>query len=229
VVSLDDELSSIRAAGLGRLDPAEWEGLRDAIERLRMRQLAEHGPQVGDTLPDFALPDAAGRVVASGELLDRGPLVLAFFRGGWCPYCDRTLRALEAARPRLEEAGATLAGVAPCRPEELARVAAEKGLGYLLLSDTGGRLAALCGLLYAMTPAQIAFYRDRWGADVPAVGAGTGWELPLAASYVAGRDGVIAYAFADADWARRAEPEDLVGAVRALSAPQAAGIAAPAA
>ena len=80
-----------------------------------------------------------------------------------------------------------------------------------------------------MTPAQIAFYRDRWGADVPAVAAGTGWELPLAASYVAGRDGVIAYAFADADWARRAEPEDLVGAVRALSAPQAAGAAAPAA
>jgi peroxiredoxin len=222
-VSLDDELRSVRAASLGRLDPAEREGLREAIERLRMRQLAEHGPAVGDTLPDFALPDAAGRVVTSGELLDRGPLVLAFFRGGWCPYCDRTLRALEAVRPRLEEAGATLAGVAPARPEELARVAAERGLRFLLLSDTGGRLAELCGLLYAMTPAQIAFYRDRWGADLPAVGAGTGWELPLAATYVADRDGVIAYAFADADWARRAEPRDLLDAVLALGARQAAG------
>lgn len=226
-VTLDTDLGSLRARSRAGMDPSAWAGMEAAIERLRMMQAAEHGPAVGDTLPDFELPDAAGRTVASGALLDRGPLVLVFFRGNWCPYCDLTLRALEAARPRLEEAGATLVGVAPVRPEELARTVAEKGLRFTLLSDSGGRLADLCGLLHAMTPEQVAFYRDGRGIDIPAAAAGTGWALPLPASYVVGRDGVVAHAFADADWARRAEPADLVEAVRALSAGQAAAVAAP--
>ncbi len=134
--SLDDELQSLRAASLARLDPADRVGLRATIELLGMMQIAEHSLQPGDTLPDFALPHAEGRVITSDGLLDRGPLVLAFFRGGWCPYCDCTLRALERIRPALEAIPVTLAGVAPCTPAELARVAAEKGLGFPLLSDT---------------------------------------------------------------------------------------------
>jgi peroxiredoxin len=208
-LTLNDELQAIRAVSKASLDPADWAGLAATIEQLRMLQIAEHSLGVGETLPDFVLPDAAGRVVTSDELLDRAPLVLVFFRGGWCPFCDRTLRALETARPSLEATGATLVGIAPCTPGELARVAAEKGLGFPLLSDTGGALARLCGLLYAMTPAQVAFYGGRWGIDVAALNAGAGWAVPVPAAYVVARDGTVVYAFADPDWGRRAEPRDL--------------------
>jgi peroxiredoxin len=215
---LNDELQAIRAAARERLPPALWDGLAATIERLRMLQVADQSLAAGELLPDFALPDAAGRVVTSDELLDRGPLVLAFFRGGWCPYCDFTLRALEAARPQLEAAGTVLAGVAPCQPAELARIAAEKGIGFTLLSDTDGGLARLCGLLYTMTPGQLAYYRDRCGLDLPAIAAGTGWQVPVPATYVVAPDGIVAYAFADPDWARRAEPLDLILAAGHLAA-----------
>ena len=215
-MALNDELQAIRAMSKASLDPADWAGLAATIEQLRMLQIAEHSLGVGEVLPDFALPDAAGRVVTSDGLLDRGPLVLVFFRGGWCPYCDRTLKALETIRPSLEATGATLVGVAPCTPGELARTAAEKGLGFPLLSDTGGALARLCGLLYAMTPAQVAYYGGRWGLDIAALNAGAGWAVPVPATYVVARDGTVAFAFADPDWGRRAEPRDLATAAGRL-------------
>jgi peroxiredoxin len=216
-LTLNDELQAIRAMSKASLDPTDWAGLAATIEQLRMLQIAEHSLAVGEVLPDFALPDTSGRVVTSDELLDRGPLVLAFFRGGWCPYCDRTLKALEAARSAIEATGAVLAGVAPVTPAELARIAAEKGLSFPLLSDTGGALSQLCGLLYAMTPAQVAYYGGRRGIDVAARSAGVGWAVPVPATYVVARDGTIAYAFADPDWARRAEPAELATAAGKVS------------
>ncbi len=216
-MTLNDDLQAIRAMSKASLDPADWAGLAATIEQLRMLQIAEHSLGVGEALPDFALPDAAGRVVTSDGLLDRGPLVLVFFRGGWCPYCDRTLKALESARPAVEATGASLVGVAPVTPAELARIAAEKGLSFPLLSDTGGALSRLCGLLYAMTPAQVAYYGGRRGVDVAARSAGVGWSVPVPAAYVVARDGTIAYAFADPDWARRAEPAELATAAGRLA------------
>ena len=214
---LEDELDQRRVAARGLMAPTDRRAIEDTIERLRMLQIAEHSLGVGETLPDFALPDAAGRVVTSDELLDRAPLVLAFFRGGWCPYCDRTLKVLEAARSVIEATGAVLVGVAPVTPAELARIAAEKGLSFPLLSDTDGALSRLCGLLYAMTPAQVAYYGGRRGIDVAARSAGVGWAVPVPATYVVARDGTVAYAFADPDWARRAEPDELATAANRLT------------
>lgn len=214
---LKDKLQALRAAAHGRLNPVTWSGLSSTIEWLRMMQLAEHSLAVGDVLPDFELLDEQGRAVTSAELLDRAPLVLAFFRGGWCPYCSTTMRELEATRPEIECLAATLVGVVPAKPEELARIRAERGLRFPLLSDQGGRLARLCGVFYTMSPAQVAYYRDKCGLDLPALGAETEWELPLPATYVVRRDGVVIYGFAAADWAERAEPQAVVEAIRGLN------------
>jgi peroxiredoxin len=212
-VTLNDDLQAIRAMSKARLDPADWAGLAATIEQLRMLQIAEHSLGVGEVLPDFALPDAAGRVVTSDELLDRGPLVLAFFRGPWCPYCDTTLRALERARPMIEGEGATLVAVSPLRPEALREAALERGLGFTLLSDVAGRLSGLCGIRFEV-PEEHADFLRRLRGDLACLHAGAGWQLPLPATYVVDPDAVIRYAFADPDWSRRAEPDELVAAVR---------------
>jgi peroxiredoxin len=177
-------------------------------------QIAEHSLRVGETLPDFALPDPAGTVVTSDELLDRGPLVLAFFRGGWCPYCPIALRGLESVRGEIEAAGASLVAVSPLRGPELQRVADECQLGFRLLSDVEGRFSNLCGVRYEISPEHIEFY-GRVGVDLASLHDGAGWSLPLPATYVTGQDGSIRYVFVDPDWAYRAEPEELVAAVRA--------------
>jgi len=220
VTTLQDQLDRVASRLRQALDPTELEELDDAIDRLRMLQIVEQGLAVGDVLPDFALPDGDGRTVTSEELLTRGPLALAFFRGAWCPYCSLTLQALEEARPAIERQGACLVAVAPVPAEELRRLAGERGLGLRLLSDPGAAYAKICGVQFEMTEAFTALYQRlarRFGLETPEVDPGTGWRLPIPATYVADQGAVIRYAFGDADWARRAEPRDVVATVEHLA------------
>lgn len=225
LMTIRDELQRRRAAVLAQLDPGDRQVIADGIERVRMLQVAETSLAAGDTLPDFELADAAGRVHRSRDLLAKGPLVLSFFRGAWCPYCDIAMRALETVRPRLEALGASVVGVIPTRGEELAHLAEERHLRYPMLVDVGERYARLCGVHFEVADDHVAFYR-RLGIDLPTQHAGAGWELPLPATYVVRPDGTISFAFADADWVRRAEPDDVVEAVRRC-AQAAAGEAGP--
>ncbi len=215
-MSLKNELERRRAAVAKALPAEDLRVIRDTVERLRMLQLAEHSLAPGDHLPDLALPDDAGRIVTSGELLAQGPLVVAFFRGGWCPFCDAALEALEGARPTLEALGCRLVGISPLRPEELAHLRDERGLGFSLLSDVGGQAAERCGVRYDLAEEHIEFYR-RQGIDLPKLHGDASWALPIPATYVVRPDGVVAFAFGNPDWACRAEPEELVAVVREIA------------
>jgi peroxiredoxin len=214
---LEDRLERLRAEVRRSLDPQQRAALAAVLERLRMLQIVEHGLAVGDTLPDFALPDTQGRLVTSEALLAQGPLAVAFVRGPWCPYCSLALQALDGeALPEFERLGASLVVVSPLRPDQLARAARARGLRLPLLSDAGAVYARVCGVQYEMSEAHVELYR-RFGLDLDALNAGSGWSLPIPATYVAGRDGVLAFAHGDADWARRAEPAAIVGAVAGLA------------
>jgi peroxiredoxin len=219
-MTLEDKLSRCRAELRGGLPPADCKTLRDAVERLRMLQIVEQGLQVGDLLPEFALPDTDGRIVSSETLLAEWPLAVVFVRGPWCPYCTLALEALEEVRPSIERLGAGLVVISPMPADDLRRAAVERELRLLLLSDAGAHYAKACGVQYEMTEAHIDLYR-RLGWDIERFNAGSGWELPVPASYVADRDGVIGFAFADADWSYRAEPAAMVAAVERLAYPQA--------
>jgi peroxiredoxin len=216
-MNLREELDALRGRLRPSLDAADQAVVAAAIERLRMLQVVEQGLAAGDVLPDFALEDAAGKMVTSDELLAAGPLVVNFFRGGWCPYCSLALQAFDELAPTVERHGGRLVAISPARPEELARMAAERHLRLVMLSDPGDAYARLCGLDYAMSDGQAAYYRRR-GVDLDAVNAGSSWHVPVPASYVVGRDGVIRHAFADPDWSRRAEPAQLLEALRVLQA-----------
>jgi peroxiredoxin len=197
----------------GRLDERQRAEVFAAMERLRMLQIVEQGLAVGDSLPGFALPDADGRIWSSTALLDRGPLALAFVRGAWCPYCSLCLTALDRIAPQAADAGGSLAVVVPADGAELARIRAERGLTLTLLGDPDAAYARLCGVHYEMSDGQAALYRS-FGLDLAAL---NDWGVPIPATYVAGRDGRIAYAFADPDWSRRAEPGEILASVRALA------------
>jgi peroxiredoxin len=219
-MSLRDKLDQCNAQLLQVLDPVDRKELEEAIERLRMLQLVEQGLSVGDILPDFALPGTDGQLVTSEALLERGPLALVFFRGPWCPYCSLALEALEEARPAIEDLGASLVAVAPMTVADLRSLAAERGLGLRLLSDPGAAYARICGVEFEMSEGGTALYRRlaaRFGLQIDGLTPGADWELPIPASYVAGGDGAISFAYGDADWAKRAEPADIVAAVRRLA------------
>ncbi len=206
------ELGRRHTAALSTRDRADIE---DELDRLRMLRLTEEGLGLGDYLPDFTLDDGAGRTWTSGELLDRGPLVLALFRGDWCPYCDLTMAALEEARPAIEALGALAVGVMPDRREHVARTAARRGIGYLLLSDPANGFARACGLAYDLSPGHIRLHRER-GRDFPALHGDSTWRLPVPAVFVVEPSARIAYAFSDVDPARWPDPEALLTSLQQL-------------
>jgi peroxiredoxin len=213
------ELSRHHLAGLSTRDRTDYE---DELDRLRMMRVAEEAIAVGDMLPDFALRDAAGSARTSHQFLDRGPLVLAFFRGGWCPYCALTMVALEEARAAIEALGAQAAGIMPDPPDEIAATAAKRGIGYPLLSDPANTYARMCGLAYELSPNHIRIHVER-GRDFRRLHQDTIWRLPIPAVFVVAQDARIAYAFADVDPACWPDPEELIASIDALRDAHALG------
>ena len=206
------ELSRHHMAELSERDRRDFE---DELDRLRMIRVAEEALALGDMLPDFALRDVTGTLRTSHEFLDRGPLVLAFFRGGWCPYCALTMVALEEARPAIEALGARAVGIMPEPLANIAETAAKRGISYPLLSDPANGYARTCGLAYELSPNHIRIHLER-GRDFRALHNDTAWRLPVPAVFVVEPSARIVFAFADVDPARWPDPEELVASLDAL-------------
>ena len=204
---------------LDRLRRKESEPSRAAyeafVEQLVKAASADRALKVGDAMPPFLLPDAEGRLVASDELLEQGPLVICFYRGDWCPYCRAMLAALQAAIPRIAAAGGRLVALTPDtggRPLALKR---RQRLTYDILCDVDYAVGLQFGVVFQVPEA----YRRQLaadGIDLPARHGSGGWLVPIPAAFVADRGGIIRYAFVDADFMRRAEPDAIVAVLRDL-------------
>ncbi len=166
-------------------------------------------------MPEFLLPDAEGRLVHSGALLAGGPLVLTFFRGDWCPYCAATLDALQAALPAITGAGGTLLGVTPETGGRALSMAQSHGLGYRILVDVDLAVAMAFGIVFRTPPLYADLLRRR-GVDLADRSGNPAWFLPVPATFLIRRDGTIARSWVNIDFTRRAEPDDVVAALRAL-------------
>ena len=184
------------------------------IEELRAGGAEARVLGAGAAVPDLALPDATGRVRRLRDLL---PAVIVFYRGGWCPYCSIELRHWQTRLPDIEAAGATLVAISPERPDNALSTAEKNGLAFPVLSDTDGVAARAFGLAFELPPALQALYAAA-GNVLPEINAGTGWTLPIPGTFVAGAEGRILLAHADADYRRRLEPAAALDALHAAAA-----------
>lgn len=214
-MSLHDALRELAVSGRARRSPEDQAVIDGAVERLRRTGIAEACLQVGETAPDFQLPDTDGRIVSLEASLRSGPVVVTFYRGGWCPYCNLALRALHQAMARLTAERATLLAITPQLAEGVRETRERLGLDFPMLADPGNRTARLFGLVFRLPSDLIALYR-RLGVDIAAANGSAEWELPLPASYVIAPDGAVAYAMVDVDYTHRAEPDDIVSALQRL-------------
>jgi len=215
-MSLRDVLSDLAQSARARR-PAETQSVIDAaIDALRASGITRSCLQVGEMAPDFALDAADGAVLSLEAMLRHGPAVIVFYRGGWCPYCDLTLRALDAIAPTLQEMGARLVGIAPQLPAAMRETSARHALRFPLLHDRDNRVARLFGLAFEMPGELVQLYRGL-GIDLGAANGSPEWVLPLPATYIVGADGVVAEAFIDVDYTRRAEPADILATVERLA------------
>ena len=197
--------------------PANILNLMDVTtEKLIAEQLSKHALKVGDKFPAFELPDSKGKQISSTELLAQGPLVLSFYRGGWCPYCNLELRALNNMQQAFADQNAQLIAVSPQLPDESLSTQQQNELAYTVLSDVSNSLSKNCGLVFTLDERLIPVY-DQLGLDIPKANGDDSYELPLPATYVIDSQGVIKFAFANEDYTLRAEPLDVLNAVKALN------------
>ena len=210
--TLQEQLDALKARARSLL-PAEIIAIHDrATEELQTSGLSTRILPVGAVAPAFELPDRNGKPVRSADLLARGRLVVDFFRGRWCPYCIAELEALEAALPRIREAGASLVAISPQTVRQTDFLVDQHQFSFPILSDAGNRVAREFGLVYEV-PAYLRELYQRSFINLPLANGDSSWELPLPATYVLEQDGTVLYAFADADTSRRAEPADVLGAL----------------
>lgn len=168
----------------------------------------------GDKMPDFVIPNAAGELVFSDDLLARGPLVVCFFRGLWCPFCNATLEALQDALPRINAAGATLVAISPDSGEFAATGARRLGLGYDLLVDIDNATGLRFGAVYRV-PEEYRQALLSYGIDLSQRHGDDSWLLPLPSTFVAGQNGILRFAQASGDVTQRTEPEQIIALLKA--------------
>jgi peroxiredoxin len=165
--------------------------------------------KAGNTAPSFVLNDPDSRPVSSAGLLAQGPLVLSFYRGLWCPYCNMELQALQEALPAFREMGANLVAISPQSAVNSRKSRRTNGLHFPILSDPGNETAAAFGLRFALPDYLIKLYKSLKN-DLPGFNGDTSWTLPMPGRFVISRDGVIRYAEVNPDYTHRPEPADVL-------------------
>jgi peroxiredoxin len=189
-------------------------GFATAASELDAVDFASRAPQVGGVAPDITLSDQDGEEVRLSALLHQGPVVLIFYRGEWCPYCNLQLRTFQARLDEIVDAGGQLVAVSPQTPDHSVSMATKNELGFPVLSDIGGHVIEQYGLRYEVDGETRKLY-ETVRNDLAEYNGEGGWILPAVATFVIGADGAVRYANVSGDWRERAEPDDVIAELRA--------------
>ncbi|MGA7540706.1 MAG: peroxiredoxin-like family protein [Steroidobacteraceae bacterium] len=216
-MSLKQQLSRERDHWALALDTPTAAVMNRATDALRAPEILRQALQEGARAPNFRLPNAQSGSIELNALLRHGPVVLVFYRGSWCPYCNLALRAYQKSLPRLKALGASLVAVSPQTPEHSLITAAKNELSYPVLSDLGLHVARAYGLAFDLPPELVALYRREWKNDLVKWNGEGGWSLPIPATYLIGQDARIVLAHVDPDYRGRLEPDVVLERLSTLS------------
>ncbi|ARP82279.1 alkyl hydroperoxide reductase [Bordetella genomosp. 8] len=217
-MSLQDKLDAFKAdfqAGKPpyNVPPAVIETMHRATAELIASGAARRALKAGDRAPGFTLIDPNGHPVSSAELLAKAPLVVTFYRGVWCPYCNMELQALQATLPEIEAAGASLVAISPQVAANSRKSVRQNALSFPILSDAHNDVAASFGLRFELQDYLVELYKSLKN-DLPAFNGDPSWTLPMPARYVIAPDGTIVYAEVNPDYTRRPDPSEMLPAIR---------------
>lgn len=167
---------------------------------------AKTAPNVGAKMPSFTLNDALGKPVSSADLLKKGNLVVVFYRGAWCPFCNAYLHKLQKSLSQIKENGGTLVAISVENADRSMAIAKKNELNFTVLSDPNLNVARTFGIVYQLSDATNEKYKG-FGLDLAKYNETEKAELPISATYVVSKKGEIVYAFIEPDYQKRAEPE----------------------
>jgi peroxiredoxin len=221
-MALQDRLDAFKAdfeSGRFPLKPTKeaLDTMRRATEELIASAQAQRARRAGDRAPDFILADSDGKPVSMRELLAKGPLVVSFYRGVWCPYCNLELQALQEAFPEITARGANLVAISPQTAPNSRKSQRDNKLGFPILSDVKSDVAEAFGIRFKLPDYLVELYKS-FKNDLPTFNNDPAWVLPMPARYVIGTDGIIAYSEVNPDYTQRPDPRDLLPVLDRLKA-----------
>ncbi len=214
-MSLKNNIDAFKFEFLPQIPEQLRNTMDKAQQALKDSRIAERALAAGNDAVDFTLPNARGEQVSSEALRQQGPIVVSFYRGGWCPYCGLELKALQSVNAEIEALGARLVAISPQVPDESLSTAEKNDLEFEVLSDLKGKVADQYGLTFSLDEDLRPIYKN-WGADVAVVNDDPDCKLPLPATYVISQDGKIVHSFVEEDYTERLEPDAILNALRDL-------------
>lgn len=214
---LGTQLEELKRAMQGSSAAESLKKQEELITVLRDLGIGKRAIGVGDRIPEFTLPDQVGANVRLSDLLKLGNLVISFFRGAWCPFCETELKALHLALPEIEARGARLVAVSPQIIEKSMTMAERLLLDYSVLSDEGNGVAKEFGLAFEIPEEFREFHEGM--VDLEAYNRDLSYLLPIPATYVVDQGGTVRYAYINVDYTKRAEPAEVLSTLDEIAVP----------
>lgn len=214
-MSLQEELLTFQQKNIEQL-PADINAvMQEETRKQGASNILDSVPKVGDTLADFTLPNHQGDRKSLSELREKGPVVITFYRGGWCPYCNMELRAYQNILAEINETGATLIAISPELPDQSLTTAEKNQLKFDVFTDISGEYIKEIGLSFTL-PESLQHIYPQLGINVEKHNGTGEFTLPLAGTLIVDSEGKITYAFVDTDYTKRADPCEIVEHLRRL-------------
>ncbi|WP_165749842.1 peroxiredoxin-like family protein [Cellulophaga sp. Z1A5H] len=211
------EQTDAKIAAGRKANPEFMEGVDAIINKAKEFQQGNNAIKVGEKAPIFELPNPEGKLISLDSLLDKGPLVITFYRGNWCPYCNLQLRALQARLNDIHALGATLVAISPQVPDGSMTKNEINDMGFIVLSDQDAKVASQYGVAWEVPEFLAEHMRVDRELDLEKINNGNGHILPIPATFVLGKDGVVQWNYVNVDYRIRSEPDEVVEALKNLS------------
>ncbi len=208
ITTLDDRLNVRRTEFAQKASEEKKQIYKEGIEAVSLSGILDNALNVGEKAPDFTLQNHLNEPVSLYSQLENGPVILMWYRGGWCPYCNITLHYMQERLPDFKAEGASLLALTPELPDQSLNTSEKHNLDFTVLSDVGNKVGKEYGVVFKLTEDVAKIYQESF--DIEHYNGDASYELPLAATYIIDQDGTIQYAFLDADYRNRAEPDEIL-------------------
>lgn len=214
-MTLQKELTALKNENLAKMPEEVVQTLLKDLQKLSASGIVDNAPKVGDKIADFSLPNHLGNVLNLETLRKEGPVVITFYRGGWCPYCNLELKTYQEVLPEIKALGATLVAITPENPDESLTTSERHDLEFEVLTDNKALYAKELGLAFSLSEELRPLY-ENFGIQVEKHNGEGQFDMPLASTFVVDTDGTIVFSFVNADYTLRAEPSAILEVLTTL-------------
>ncbi|WP_372747060.1 peroxiredoxin-like family protein [Lutibacter sp.] len=211
------ELTDAKIAEGRKNNPEFMKGVDDIIFKAKAFQQGEKAIKIGEKAPNFDLPNPLGNPISLSSLLNKGPVVITFYRGSWCPYCNLQLRALQNKLKDIQKLGATLVAISPEVPDSSMTKNEISEMEFIVLSDQDAKVASQYGVAWEVPEFLLEHMRIDRNLDLKKINNGNSSVLPIPATFLLGIDGIVKWNYVNVDYRTRSEPDEIIEALKNIS------------